>query len=52
MVGLWTTRLGWFLVKRIRQDQSDRRFDALKPDFAKFLMAWTLQGFWVFLTLA
>ena len=52
MVGLWTTRLGWSLVKRIRQDQSDRRFDALKPDFAKFLMAWTLQGFWVFLTLA
>ena len=52
MVGLWTTRLGWSLVKRIRQDQSDRRFDALEPDFAKFLMAWTLQGFWVFLTLA
>ena len=52
MVGLWTTRLGWSLVRRIRQDQSDRRFDALKPDFAKLLMAWTLQGFWVFLTLA
>ena len=52
MVGLWTTRLGWFLVKRIRQNHFDRRFDSLKPDFAKFLMAWTLQGFWVFLTLA
>ena len=33
-------------------DTLDGRFDALKPDFARFLMTWTLQGLWVFLTFA
>ncbi|MCR9096108.1 MAG: DUF1295 domain-containing protein [bacterium] len=51
-VMLWALRLGTFLVRRISEDGGDGRFDAIKPDFARFLMAWTLQGLWVFLTLA
>ncbi|MEM9177098.1 MAG: DUF1295 domain-containing protein [Myxococcota bacterium] len=49
---LWALRLGTFLFRRISQDGGDGRFDQLKPDFARFLMTWTLQGLWVFLTLA
>jgi steroid 5-alpha reductase family enzyme len=30
----------------------DERFDTIKPSFSRFLMAWTLQGLWVFLTLS
>ena len=51
-VMLWALRLGTFLFRRISEDGGDGRFDAIKPDFARFLMAWTLQGLWVFLTLA
>ena len=52
LVALWATRLGRFLFRRIQEDGSDGRFDPLKPDFARFLMTWTLQGLWVFLTLS
>ncbi len=52
MVVVWAGRLGSFLFARIRRDGSDARFDTLKPSFARFLMTWTLQGLWVFLTLA
>ena len=52
LVTTWALRLGSFLFLRISQDGSDGRFDALKPDFARFLMTWTLQGLWVFLTLS
>jgi steroid 5-alpha reductase family enzyme len=52
LVGLWALRLGSFLFARIRRDGADRRFDALKPDFARFLLTWTLQGLWVFLTIS
>mmetsp|Transcript_9163 Transcript_9163/g.10989 ORF Transcript_9163/g.10989 Transcript_9163/m.10989 type:complete len:336 (-) Transcript_9163:21-1028(-) len=50
LVTVWALRLGSFLVKRIRADKKDGRFDALKPSFALFLMTWMLQGLWVFLT--
>ena len=49
---LWASRLGLFLFLRIREEGSDGRFDRLKPDFIRFLMTWTLQGLWVFLTLS
>ncbi len=52
LVAVWAIRLGSFLFLRIHADGSDGRFDALKPDFARFLMTWTLQGLWVFLTFA
>jgi steroid 5-alpha reductase family enzyme len=52
LVGVWALRLGTFLFRRIRREGADRRFDALKPDVARFLLTWTLQGLWVFLTVA
>jgi steroid 5-alpha reductase family enzyme len=52
LVGVWALRLGSFLFRRIRREGADRRFDALKPDFARFLLTWTLQGLWVFLTVS
>jgi len=52
LVSIWALRLGYFLFRRIRQRGVDERFDAIKPSFTRFLMAWTLQGLWVFLTLA
>lgn len=52
LVAIWALRLGMFLFRRISRDGADRRFDALKPDFARFLLTWTLQGLWVFLTLS
>ncbi|MCF8005212.1 MAG: DUF1295 domain-containing protein, partial [Chromatiaceae bacterium] len=45
-------RLGSFLYRRVQKAGSDSRFDEIKPCFVSFLMAWTLQGLWVFLTLA
>lgn len=52
MVVVWAVRLGTFLFARIRRDQSDGRFDAIKTDPMRFLMTWSLQGLWVFLTVA
>ena len=52
LVSIWALRLGNFLFLRIRRRGVDERFDAIKPSFTRFLMAWTLQGLWVFLTLA
>ena len=51
-VTIWAVRLGSFLFRRVRADGSDGRFDTIKPDFLRFLMAWTLQGAWVFVTYA
>ena len=52
LVSIWALRLGSFLFLRVRRWGVDERFDAIKPLFTRFLMAWTLQGLWVFLTLA
>lgn len=51
LVGVWAVRLGSFLFRRIRADGTDRRFDEIKTSASRFLVAWTLQGLWVFLTL-
>lgn len=50
LVSVWTWRLGSFLVVRIARDGRDGRFDALKQQFDRFLVAWTLQGMWVVMT--
>jgi steroid 5-alpha reductase family enzyme len=50
MVMIWAARLGSFLFIRIRRVGHDTRFRSIKPDFLQFLMTWTLQGLWVFLT--
>ncbi|HEY1158025.1 MAG TPA: DUF1295 domain-containing protein, partial [Arthrobacter sp.] len=52
MVVLWAARLGSFLFLRISKHGKDDRFDELKPDFARFLNTWTIQGLWVVLTAA
>ncbi len=51
LVAVWAGRLGSFLFVRVRESGGDRRFDRIKPDFWQFLMTWTLQGLWVFVTL-
>ena len=43
-------RLGSFLFLRILSDREDVRFRHIKPHFLRFLMTWTLQGLWVFIT--
>ncbi|MAH73448.1 MAG: hypothetical protein CBC09_05450 [Cellvibrionales bacterium TMED49] len=52
LVGVWALRLGAFLFSRIKKQGRDSRFDKIKLDFWWFLMTWTLQGLWVFITLA
>jgi steroid 5-alpha reductase family enzyme len=52
LVSIWAIRLGSYLFRRIQKAGADTRFDDIKPSFTRFLMAWTLQGLWVFLTLA
>ncbi len=52
MVLVWAVRLGTFLFRRVKRDGRDARFDAIKVDPLRFLLTWTLQGLWVFLTLA
>ena len=50
LITIWALRLGPFLFRRVRQAGEDKRFRTIKTSFATFLMTWTLQGLWVFLT--
>ncbi len=50
MIAIWAIRLGSFLFARIRESGRDPRFDAIKLDFTRFLLAFLLQGLWVALT--
>jgi steroid 5-alpha reductase family enzyme len=52
LVVVWAARLGTYLARRIHRAGKDDRFDAIKPSFARFLAAWTLQGLWVSSTAA
>ncbi len=52
LVAVWAVRLGTFLFRRVRRAGSDSRFDEIKRSAPRFLVAWTVQGLWVFLTLA
>ncbi len=52
MVIVWTLRLGLFLFRRIEREGRDARFDEIKVDPLRFLLAWTLQGLWVLFTAA
>ena len=52
IVSIWTVRLGAFLFRRVRVAGEDRRFRDIKPSLFRFLLAWTLQGLWVSITLA
>ncbi|MDJ0978837.1 MAG: DUF1295 domain-containing protein [Erythrobacter sp.] len=51
MVVIWCARLGTFLFIRIHaMGGTDSRFEKIKVNPARFLVAWTLQGLWVVLT--
>ncbi len=52
LVYVWALRLGPFLFRRIQDAGKDARFDKIKVFWPRFLVTWTLQGLWVFLTLA
>ena len=52
LIGVWALRLTSFLFLRIREAGFDRRFVNLKRSYSRFLMTWTVQGLWVYLTLA
>ncbi|MDK2980840.1 MAG: hypothetical protein PWQ55_1187 [Chloroflexota bacterium] len=52
MVVVWALRLGTFLFRRILRSGKDDRFDAIKSNFLRFLLTWTMQGLWVSFTAA
>lgn len=51
LVVVWALRLGPFLFRRIKKAGKDGRFDEIKTRWPRFLVTWTLQGLWVFITL-
>ena len=51
LVVIWALRLSSFLYLRIHQTGKDGRFDQLKTSPIRFLVPWTIQGLWVFLTM-
>jgi steroid 5-alpha reductase family enzyme len=50
MVCAWTARLGAFLLRRVLRDGGDSRFDEVKTKPGMFLVYWTMQGIWVWVT--
>ena len=50
LVIIWSVRLSGFLFLRIHKKGKDGRFDNLKTSPVRFLVPWTLQGLWIFLT--
>jgi len=50
LVLLWAGRLGSFLFYRIMKDGSDKRFDKAKHNPRLFLIFWSVQALWIFLT--
>ncbi|MBT87020.1 MAG: hypothetical protein CMA62_05865 [Euryarchaeota archaeon] len=51
MAVIWSLRLSAFLFLRIHHSGKDGRFDQLKTSPIRFMVPWTLQALWVFLTL-
>ena len=51
LVVIWALRLSSFLYFRIHRTGKDGRFDQLKTSPIRFLVPWTIQGLWVFLTM-
>jgi steroid 5-alpha reductase family enzyme len=49
-VMIWALRLGPFLFMRIKKAGEDQRFRKIKLSTPRFLLTWTLQGTWVFIT--
>lgn len=51
LIGLWAIRLSSFLFIRVKRAGKDLRFDEIKKNFLRFMVAWILQGLWVFMCL-
>lgn len=51
LVVIWAIRLASFLFLRIHHAGKDGRFDDLKTSPVRFLVPWSLQGLWVFVTM-
>ena len=51
LVIIWAIRLSSFLFLRIHHAGKDGRFDDLKTSPVRFLVPWSLQGLWVFVTM-
>ena len=51
LVVIWSLRLSVFLYLRIHRTGKDGRFDQLKTSPIRFLVPWSIQGLWVFLTM-
>ena len=49
MIVIWALRLSSFLFLRVKKVGEDVRFKEIKKSFSRFLIAFTLQGFWVFM---
>jgi len=49
MIVIWALRLSSFLFLRVKKAGEDVRFKEIKKSFSRFLLAFTLQGFWVFM---
>ena len=49
MIIIWALRLSSFLFLRVKKVGEDIRFKEIKKSFSRFLLAFTLQGFWVFM---
>ena len=52
LVVIWSIRLSSFLFLRIHRTGKDGRFDNLKTSPVRFIIPWSLQGLWVFITLS
>ncbi|CAL8319635.1 unnamed protein product [Merluccius merluccius] len=51
LVTAWGIRLGTFLFMRVLKDGRDRRFDGVRDSPGTFLVYWSIQAVWVFVTL-
>ncbi|KAM4797233.1 uncharacterized protein WCC33_002249 [Rhinophrynus dorsalis] len=51
LITVWGVRLGTFLFMRILRDGHDRRFNNVRDNPWTFLIYWTIQGIWIFVTL-
>lgn len=52
MAGIWTIRLGSYLIHRVHKVGKDSRFDEVKHQPLTFLVYWVMQAAWVWVTLS
>jgi steroid 5-alpha reductase family enzyme len=44
LVGIWASRLGYYLLKRVIKNKKDKRFDGIRNDLKRFGLFWVSQG--------